>query len=117
LRGKHDLLLQVTLTTEEWKAEQQLFLGQGEERTNHASRPTHQQAVPVNFLLRVGHLTWGAATKRYICEQPSMDNIGQQLGLDRTSTIEHSRCSTRAVSILLWMASLILAQDKRWRRA
>jgi hypothetical protein len=43
-----------TLTTEEWKAEQQLFLGQGEERTNHASRPTHQQAVPVNFLLRAG---------------------------------------------------------------
>src|SRR5205823_9838348 len=25
--------LKVTLTTEEWKAEQQLFLGQGEERT------------------------------------------------------------------------------------
>src|SRR5947207_10269281 len=34
-------------------------------------------------------LTRVAGRKQYICEQPSMDNIGQQLGLDRTSTIEH----------------------------
>ena|SRR5438132_8464998 len=39
----------VTLTTEEWKAEQQLFLGEDEEHKPLVAY--NQQAVPVSFLL------------------------------------------------------------------
>lgn len=62
-----------TLTTEEWKAEQQLFLGEDEEHNPLVAY--NQQAVPVSFLLqrcasRQGRAVVGAI---YICEQPSVD--------------------------------------------
>jgi hypothetical protein len=99
-----------TLTTEEWKAEQQL-----ERRTGVHTSSCQEHAA----CLRSSRAEASGDESAN-----SQVQHAQQLGLDRDSSSDHVHKSHLArwglgepKDISQWMASLILAQDKRWRRA
>jgi hypothetical protein len=84
-----------TLTIEEWKAEQQLF-GNG-------------QFLSISMI--AGRRTGGS---EFVCEQAKQQQVLAWIATQHTCT-----CPPRASATVryIWMASLILAQDERWRRA
>jgi hypothetical protein len=85
-----------TLTIEEWKAEQQLF-GDEQFLSIHHGRRSQGRRI------------------RVFCEQAKQQ---QYLAWIATHTHMHMPAACkRGGYIQHWMASLILAQDERWRRA
>ena len=81
----------------------------------------HQHAVPVSFWLLLRPAFWVRRRSQeavHLRTAKYGQHNGQQLGLDRTVAKALLHASLKGVVVVyLWMASLILAQDKRWRRA